>query len=178
VSFGFLLLAFAAAVNPCRASLVLPAQTPALALGALVALAACAAVALAGSVVLEALDVSPESFRLAAALVLGLEGLRALLLPRPAAEPELPGLGAALVPIAFPLLLQPGVVMLALAAGGDDVAGRGIGALCVALGVAVLAGALRVGERGEALLAAGGRLTGALEVAVAVALAVDAVRDV
>ena len=87
-------------------------------------------------------------------------------------------LGAALVPIAFPLLLQPGVVMLALAAGGDDVAGRGIGALCVALGVAVLAGALRVGERGEVLLAAGGRLTGALEVAVAVALAVDAVRDV
>lgn len=178
MSFGFLLLAFAAAVNPCRARLVLPLRQPTLALGALVAMAACAAVALSGSVALDALDVSPESFRLAAALVLGLEGLRALLLPRPAAEPELPGLGAALVPVAFPLLLQPGVVMLALAAGGDDVAGRAIGALSLAFAVVVLAGALRVGERGEALLAAGGRLTGALEIAVAVALAVDAVRDV
>jgi len=178
VSFGFLLLAFVAAANPCRASLVLPPQPPALAMGALVALGSCAALAASGNVVLDALDVSPESFRLATALVLGLEGVRALLLPRPPTEPEFPGLGAALVPIAFPLLLQPGVVMLALAAGADDVAGRAVGALCLALGLVVLAGALRVGERGGALLAAGGRLTGALEVAVAVALAVDAVRDV
>jgi small neutral amino acid transporter SnatA (MarC family) len=178
VSFGFLLLAFTAAANPCRSSLVLPRRPPALVLGALVALAACAAVAVSGGVLLDALDVSPESFRLAAALVLGLEGARALLLPRPPQEPELPGLGAALVPIAFPLLLQPGVVMLALAAGADEVAGSAIGALGVAFGIVVLAGAARVGERGERLLAAGGRLTGAVEVAVAVALAVDSLRDV
>jgi small neutral amino acid transporter SnatA (MarC family) len=115
---------------------------------------------------------------LATALVLGLEGVRALLLPRPPTEPELPGLGAALVPIAFPLLLQPGVVMLALAAGADDVAGRAVGALAAAFGMVVLTGAVRVEERGGALLAAGGRLIGALELAVGVALAVDAVRDV
>jgi multiple antibiotic resistance protein len=178
VSFGFLLLAFAAAANPCRASLVLPPRPPALALGALVALGAGAALAVSGGVVLEALDVSPESFRLAAALVLGLEGARALLLPRPPTEPELPGLRAALVPIAFPLLLQPGVVMLALAAGADDVAGRALVALAAALAVVVLAGAVQAGERGRALLAAGGRLIGALELAVGVALAVDALRDV
>jgi multiple antibiotic resistance protein len=178
VSFGFLLLAFAAAANPCRASLVLPPRPPALALGALVALGAGAALAASGGVVLEALDVSPESFRLAAALVLGLEGARALLLPRPPTEPELPGLRAALVPIAFPLLLQPGVVMLALAAGADDVAGRALVALAAALAVVVLAGAVQAGERGRALLAAGGRLIGALELAVGVALAVDALRDV
>ena len=178
MSFGFLLLAFAAAANPCRASLVLPPRPPALALGALVALGAGAALAAAGGVVLEALDVSRESFRLAAALVLGLEGARALLLPRPPTEPELPGLRAALVPIAFPLLLQPGVVMLALAAGADDVAGRAIGALAAALAVVVLAGAVQAGERGRALHAAGRRLIGALELAVGVALAVDALRDV
>jgi small neutral amino acid transporter SnatA (MarC family) len=178
MSFGFLLLAFVAAANPCRASLVLPPQPPALAVGALVALGTCAALAASGGVVLDALDVSPESFRLATALVLGLEGVRALLLPRPPTEPELPGLGAALVPIAFPLLLQPGVVMLALAAGADDVAGRAVGALAAAFGMVVLTGAVRVEERGGALLAAGGRLIGALELAVGVALAVDAVRDV
>jgi multiple antibiotic resistance protein len=178
VSFGFLLLAFAAAANPCRASLALPQRRSAVALGALLAAAVCAAVAVSGSVVLDALDVSPESFRLAAGLVLGLEGARALLSRRPPREPELPGLGAALVPVAFPLLLQPGVVMLALAAGADDVAGRAVGALCVAFAVVVLAGAVRVEGRGEALLAAGARLVGALEVGLGVALAVDALRDV
>jgi small neutral amino acid transporter SnatA (MarC family) len=178
MSFAFLLLAFAAAANPCRTSLVLPPRPPALALGAFVALAACAVLAASGGVVLDALDASPESFRLAAALVLGLEGVRALLLPRPPTEPELRGLGAALVPIAFPLLLQPGVVMLALAAGGGDVAGRAVVALGAVFGIVVLAGAARVEERGRALLAAGGRLLGALEIAVGVALAVDAVRDV
>ena len=173
MSFGFLLLAFVAAANPCRASLVLPPRPPALAVGALVGLCACTALAAAGGVVLGALDVSPESFRLATALVLGLEGVRALLLPRPPTEPELPGLGAAIVPIAF-----PGVVMLALAAGADDVAGRAVGAVAAAFGVVVLAGAVQVEARGEALLAAGGRLIGALELAVGVTLAVDAVRDV
>lgn len=178
MSFGFLLLAFVAAANPCRASLILPPRPPVLALGALIALAVCAAVAASGGVVLDALDVSPESFRLAAALVLAVEGVRALLVPRPPAEPELPGLGAALVPVAFPLLLQPGVVMLALAAGGDDVAGPAVGALAASFGIVVLAGAVRVEERGRALVAAGGRLIGALEIAVGVALAVDALKDV
>jgi len=69
-------------------------------------------------------------------------------------------------------------VMLALAAGGDGVAGTAIGALAVAFGLTVLAAAVRVGERGEALLLAGGRLLGALELALGAALAVDAVRDV
>jgi hypothetical protein len=82
------------------------------------------------------------------------------------------------VPVAFPLLLQPGVVVLALAAGGDDVAGKAIGALAVALlpvvGVSLVAG----GTRADALLLAGGRLLGALEIVAGAALAVDAIRDV
>jgi small neutral amino acid transporter SnatA (MarC family) len=178
VSFGLLLLAFVAAVNPCRTSLALPRSPAVLALGSLVALAAGAALAAAGSVLLEALDVSPESFGLAAGLVLVLEGMRALVLPRPADEPELPGLGAALVPVAFPLLLQPGVVVLALAAGADDVAGRATGALAAALFLVTLAGARPIGARGEALFAAGGRVLGALEIAAGAALAVEAIRDV
>lgn len=177
-SFGFLFLAFVAALNPCRTRLSLPERNEALVLGALVALAMGAALAAAGSVVLDSLDVSPESFRLAAGLVLTLEGSRALALPRPATQPELPGLGAALVPVAFPLLLQPGVVVFALAAGGDGVAGEAIGALAAALVLVGLAGALPTGSRSEALFAAGGRLFGALEIAAGAALAVDAIRDV
>jgi hypothetical protein len=120
---------------------------------------------------LDALDVSPESFRLAAGLVLAVEGARALVWPRPADEPELPGLAAALVPVAFPLLLQPGVIVLALAAGAEDVAASGIGALAVAL---LLAAALPA----RALLPAGARVLGALEIVAGAALAVAAIADV
>lgn len=178
MSFAFLLFAFAAAVNPCRLRLVLPASQAAVALGALLALAAGAAIALTGSVVLDALDVSPESFKLAAGLVLALEGLRTLILPRPAQEPELGGLGAAVVPVLFPLLLQPGVVILALTAGGEDVAGGAIGALAVALLMVCLAGLAKIGPRGEALFVAGSRLLGSLELAAGAALAVDGIREI
>jgi small neutral amino acid transporter SnatA (MarC family) len=178
MTFAFLAFALVAAVNPCRLRLVLPDRRIAVALGALIALASVAAIAAVGGVLLDALDVSPESFRLGAAVVLALEGARALVLARPGAEPELAGLGAALVPVAFPLLLSPGVVALAVAAGGDDVEAEALGALVLAFALVLAATLVRRGERSDALLAAGGRLLGALEIAAGVALAVGAIRDV
>jgi small neutral amino acid transporter SnatA (MarC family) len=179
VTFAFLVFAFVAAVNPCRLRLVLPTSREAVALGALLALGSAAALAAVGGAFLRALDISPETFRLAAALVLGLEGARALLLARPAREPELGGLGAALVPVAFPLLLSPGVVALAVAAGGDGVELEAVVALAIACGL-VLATTLvpRDGRAADALFLAGGRLLGALEIVAGIALAVSAVRDV
>jgi small neutral amino acid transporter SnatA (MarC family) len=179
VSFAFLLLAFVAAVNPCRLRLVLPDRRAAVALGCAVAVGAVAAIAALGGGLLDALDISPETFRLGAAVVLALEGARALVFARPAAEPELQGLKAALVPVAFPLLLSPGVVALAVAAGGDGVEGEAVASLAIACGL-VLAATLVPRDRraADALLLAGGRLLGALEIVAGVALAVDAVRDV
>jgi small neutral amino acid transporter SnatA (MarC family) len=178
VSFAFLAFAFVAAVNPCRVRLVLPERRAAVALGALLALGAVAGIAVLGGALLDALDISPESFRLGAALVLALEGARALLFGRPGAEPELAGLLAAAVPVAFPLLLTPGVVALAVAGGGDDVGAEAVGALALALAFALAATLVPRGPRNDALLAAGGRLLGALEIAAGVALAVGAIRDV
>lgn len=178
MSFWFLLLAFTASLNPCRFRLAFLGQPATLALGSVLALGAGAALAGAGGAVLAALEISPESFRLAAAAVLTLEGARALLAGRPPTAPALPGLRAALVPVAFPLLLQPGVVVLALAAGGDEVSGLAAGALAVALLLAVGTGSLPSGPRAEALFTAGGRLLGAFEIVVGAALAVDALRDV
>jgi small neutral amino acid transporter SnatA (MarC family) len=178
MTFAFLAFALAAAVNPCRLRLVLPDRRTAVALGALIALATVAAIAAVGGALLDALDVSPESFRLGAALVLALEGARSLLLARPAAEPELGGLGAALVPVAFPLLLTPGVVALGVAAGGDDVEAEALGAFALALALVLAATLVPRGERADSLLAAGGRLLAALEIAAGVALAVGAIRDV
>jgi small neutral amino acid transporter SnatA (MarC family) len=178
VSFAFLLLALVASANPCRIRLVVPERREAVALGALVALATASAIAAVGGSLLDALDITPETFRLAAAVVLALEGARALASARPAPEPELGGLGAALVPVAFPLLLTPGVVMLALAAGGDDIVGEAVGALAIAFALVLLVMLIPRGDRSDVLLAAGGRLLGALEIAAGVALAVDSLRDV
>jgi small neutral amino acid transporter SnatA (MarC family) len=178
VSFAFLVFALVGAVNPCRVRLALPERREAVALGALLALGSAAAVAAVGAAFLDALDISPESFRLAAAVVLALEGARALVLPRPGAEPELAGLGAAIVPVAFPLLLTPGVVALALAAGGDEIAAEAAGALALAFGCVLAATLVPRSGRADALLAAGGRLLGAAEIVAGIALAVDALHDV
>jgi small neutral amino acid transporter SnatA (MarC family) len=178
MSFAFLLLALVASVNPCRVRLVLPERRPAVALGALLALGLAACIAAAGHAALDALDITPETFRLAAAVVLALEGTRALVAARPAREPELDGLGAALVPVAFPLLLTPGVAMLAVAAGGDDMVGEAVVALALAFALVLPATLVPRSARTDALLAAGGRLLAAAEIAAGVALAVDSLRDV
>jgi small neutral amino acid transporter SnatA (MarC family) len=178
MTFAFLAFAFVAAVNPCRLRLVLPERSAVVALGCATALGAVAVIAAVGGALLDALDISPESFRLGAALVLFLEGARALVFVRPAPEPELAGLKAAVVPVAFPLLLTPGVVALAVAAGGDDVELHAVAALVLACGLVVAATLLPRVERARPLLVAGGRLLAALEIAAGVALAVSAIRDV
>lgn len=178
MTFAFLLFAFVAAVNPCRQRLVMPERLAVVALGCLLSLGAVACIAALGGALLEGLDISPESFRLGAALVLALEGARFLLFARPGAEPELAGLKAALVPVAFPLLLTPGVVALAIAAGGDDVEPEAVGGLSIGLALVLGVGLVPRGPRADPLLMAAGRLFGALEIAAGVALAVGAVRDV
>ena len=82
------------------------------------------------------------------------------------------------MPVAFPLLLTPGVVALAIAAGGDGVEAEAVGALALALALTLGATLLPRGTRADALLAAGGRLLGALEIVAGVALAVEAIKDV
>jgi len=178
VSFAFLLLALVASANPCRVRLVLPKRREAVALGALIALGSAAGVAAVGGAFLDALDITPETFRLAAAVVLALEGARALVLARPTPEPELGGLGAALVPVAFPLLLTPGVVMLALTAGGDNIVGEAVAALALTFALVLATTLIPRGARADALLGAGGRLLGAAEIAAGIALAVDSLHDV
>ena len=120
---------FVAAVNPCRLRLALPARRDAVALGALVALAGVAAVAAVRRRV-------PRRARHQPGELPARRGGRARGRGRPrrsarrgrATEPELRGLGAALVPVAFPLLLQPGSSRSRVAAGGDDVEAGALGA--------------------------------------------------
>jgi hypothetical protein len=65
-----------------------------------------------------------------------------------------------------------------VAAGGDDVEPEALAALAVALALVLAVTLVPRGERADGLLAAGGRLLAALEIAAGVALAVGAIRDV
>ena len=127
------------ALNPVRAAFGVPREgrSPRAAArlaatgGAIGAVGVCAAAAL-GDPLLDLFDVSEPSFRLAAGLVAAVLGLTDLFRRPPSPEPALDGERAALVPVAFPLVARPALLVLALGAGAD-------------LGIAVCAGAMMLG---------------------------------
>jgi small neutral amino acid transporter SnatA (MarC family) len=137
------------ALNPARAAFAVPragrsprAVAELAAVGGLAgALAVCAA-ALLGDPLLEALDVSESSFRIAAGVVAALAGVFDLFRRPPAPEPALDGLRAALVPVAVPAVARPALLVLALGAGADS-------------GVLVSVGAMAIGVAALTALAAG-----------------------
>jgi small neutral amino acid transporter SnatA (MarC family) len=174
------------ALNPARAAFGVPragrsprtAAGVAAAGGAIGGLAVCA-VAAAGGPLLDALDVSEPSFRIAAGLVAALAGAADLFRRPPPPEPALAGWRAALVPVAIPLVARPALVVLALGAGADRgvLGSAGAMAVGVALLVGLTAGWPTEGPRGRVLRWAG-RLLGVALVAGGVLLAIDGVLDV
>jgi small neutral amino acid transporter SnatA (MarC family) len=174
------------ALNPARAAFGVPragrsprtAAGVAAAGGAIGGLAVCA-VAAAGGPLLDALDVSEPSFRIAAGLVAVLAGAADLFRRPPPPEPALAGWRAALVPVAIPLVARPALVVLALGAGADRgvLGSAGAMAVGVALLVGLTAGWPTEGPRGRVLRWAG-RLLGVALVAGGVLLAIDGVLDV
>jgi small neutral amino acid transporter SnatA (MarC family) len=115
------------ALNPVRAAFGIPrgragARPTALELallgGAAGGLFALAASALAPPL-LDAVDVSDPAFRVAAGIVAVVAGVWDLLRRPPGPEPALSGRRAALVPVAWPLVARPALLILALAAGAD-----------------------------------------------------------
>jgi small neutral amino acid transporter SnatA (MarC family) len=179
-------IALVLALNPARAAFAVPraGRSPrdvvvvAALGGAIGAVAACVAAAV-GDPLLDALDVSNPSFRIAAGIVAGLAGAGDLFRRPPSPEPALAGWRAALVPVAIPAVVRPALLVLALGAGAE----RGVLATAAAMvvGIALLtglvAGASTDGPQGRALRWTG-RLLAAGLVACAVVLAVDGVFDV
>jgi small neutral amino acid transporter SnatA (MarC family) len=179
-------LALVLALNPARAAFAVPrAGRPrgtvvgVAALGGVVGgLAVCAAAAV-GDPLLDVLDVSDPSFRLAAGIVAALAGAGDLFRRPPAPEPALAGRRAALIPVAVPAFARPALLLLALGAGADQGALVTAGAMAigVALLIALVAAAPIDGPGGRALRWAG-RLLGAGLVAAGILLAVDGLLDV
>jgi small neutral amino acid transporter SnatA (MarC family) len=174
------------ALNPARAAFGVPraGRSPrevagVAALGGLIGGLVVCAVAAAGDALLDSLDVSEPSFRIAAGIVAALAGAADLFRRPPAPEPALPGLRAALVPVAIPLVARPALVVLALGAGADS--GVLAGAAAMAIGVALLTALVTAwpadGPKARTLKWAA-RLLAAGLVACGVILTVDGVLDV
>ncbi|MGH9192233.1 MAG: MarC family protein, partial [Acidimicrobiales bacterium] len=133
-------------------------------------------VSLASGPLLDAFDVSAPAFRIAAGAVGAIAGAVALVRPAPSPEPALEGRGAALVPVAVPLVAGPALVVLALSAHAD----RGAGVVAVSLAIAVGLIAIvapRVGVDGVSgrSLRWAARATAAAAVVAAVLLVVDGI---
>jgi small neutral amino acid transporter SnatA (MarC family) len=144
------LVALVAAFDPVRVAQALPRAdrsrrtvTTVAALGGLIGSVVVATLALAGDWLVEALDVSTPALRVAAGTVAAITGAVGMVrrAPDPAA-PALPGLRAAWVPVAVPLVVGPALVLLAVSAYADR-------------GLAVVVGALVLGVAALTALAAG-----------------------
>lgn len=199
--------AIVAGINPLRIATALPrGHRPAgeraivAVTGASTAAAVLVVLALAGSTVAGWLSVSEPTLRVAAGVVLAVGGLIALVTAAPASEPALRGRGAALVPVAIPLVLRPDIGLVALDGGTGDrvgavVAGCVVASLAVALvavvdvtgadaGLVVEEGAVpRAGSAEEGSVATrvvrwGGRWTAAVAVLAGLGLLVGGVLDV
>jgi hypothetical protein len=166
VTFGFLLAGFLGATNAGRVALALTARrgtsqhrdlAVALAAGAALIVAAV----FAADPLLDALDISPESWRIAAAVVLAATAIRTIIWP------TWNGPFAA-------VLVTPELAALSISFGADESAGKVLAAAAVALIPALLAAHAR--RRETSALAA--QFLAALQIVVAVALAVSGIRDV
>jgi small neutral amino acid transporter SnatA (MarC family) len=174
------------ALNPARAVFGVPrgGRSPrdraALAAigGAMGAVAVCAAAA-AGEPLLEALDVSAPSFRIAAGVLAAVLAVGDLWRGAPAPKPGLGGRRAALVPVAVPLVARPVLLVLALGAGADQSIAVTAAALVagVALLTALTAWCPADGPRARALRWAA-RLLAAGLLACGAILTIDGVLDV
>jgi small neutral amino acid transporter SnatA (MarC family) len=182
---GLLLgVAYLAAVNPARTRLGLPESStrrahavPAV-LGSALALGAILGLAWLSGPLLEALEITPETFRIAAGLVAVAAGIAALWRAYPGEEPALPGWRAAFWPVAFPRLLAPEVAALALTTGSNEGVPGTVAAAAVVLAVVVVLAPLRRAGVPGGALAWTGRVLAVLLIGVGVFLMIDGIRDV
>jgi small neutral amino acid transporter SnatA (MarC family) len=175
-------VALFAAVNPFRLALAIPrgdrtarVVTGVAALGGIAGAATVLLVALAGSSpVLSGLGVSEPAMRIAAGVVAAVVGVVTLVVRHPSPIPALPGLGAAAVPVAVPMVANAGMLMVAISACADRGAAVVAAALLIAIGVLTLAAAVVPNEGvPRRVLYWFGRLTAAALVLAAAQLVID-----
>ena len=168
-------IAVLAATNPPRVWSALPSppdRVRVALVGGAVTLAAALVLAALASGLVDLLDISASTFRLGAGLVIAVVGVHDLIAGAPKPEPALRGWRAGLIPLAFPLLINPAFGAAVLAASADH--GMATPIVAAAIGVAAVVALATTTEPARVLRGAG-RIVGAVLVIVGVALAVDGV---
>ncbi len=182
-----LVVIFFAAINPAAVVMAMRAdgttedrqrrwQAPLLA--AAIALALYAFAAGGAERFLDWLQIEPESFRVAAGVVMATGGVYTVWFGRWGNHSnDAGGISGAVFPLGLPLLAGPAGLIAAISYGVDDGAGKTIGAVSVAV---VLAAGLLIARtnKAETMLDALARITGALLVVIAAGLIVSGVRDI
>jgi small neutral amino acid transporter SnatA (MarC family) len=123
---------------------------------------------------LDALSIEPESFWIGAGLVLAATGLGRIIVPIGGWEPLAEGPWSWLVPVTYPVLVGPDLVLALLAAGSHHDGLWGVAGAIVALAVVVTG----LGRGRPAVWRATARITAAVQVVLAVALVIDGIRGV
>lgn len=181
-----LLVIFAAAINPAavavgirplRATWDNETRRKAAVAGAALALLLLAAAATTAQRLLDFLVVAPETFRIAAGIVMAISGAMAILGVRTFDDEPAPGWRGGLFPLAMPLMAGPAALVAAISYGADEGSSKTLNALLLPLAVATALVALRV-ERWQTATSAISRVLGALLVVVAAGLVVEGVRAI
>lgn len=141
------------------------------------AAAVAAVVALLAEPAFEAGDVSPETFRIAAGLIVAAVAVRRLILGGGPPYTEVARRWGGLVPVGFPVALSPELVAWAGSRGVDDLGAALVG-IAVAGAIAAVASQVTITGANARLGDAWIRLSGAGLGAVAVVLLVDGIRSV
>ncbi len=178
------IVALLAALNPARAAFGVPRAggrrraAGVAALGGVGGAVIVLAIALLSGPLVNALDVSDPALRIAAGVVGALVGAIQLVRRPPAADPALPGLRAAIVPVAIPLVISPALLALSVSAHADHGGLLVTGALTV--GVGLLVACTLVTHEGPAgrVLVWAARVTAAALLATSVLLVVAGILDV
>jgi small neutral amino acid transporter SnatA (MarC family) len=169
-----------AAINPAAVAVILWPRERAVAgaVAAAITLGIVAALAAVSEPLLDALDVSEATFRVAAGVVVGLAGARWLVFGAHPVDVDTPpgSWRRVAVPGLIPALLTPQLVMAALSIGADD--GTWVATWTAAVAVALAWIAMVVSKDRRLGWDVGTRFVGALGIAVAFALVVDGVKSV
>ena len=184
MSFAIALLGAIATINPPRVWSGLPGSTRPerirlASLGALSVLVVLAVFAALSGPLLRALEISDPTARIGAGVALVAMGVRDVFARPAEIQPALEGTRAALMPIAIPHLLAPGLVLLAISAGADLglAATTAVLALALATIVALSGVSAPSGARARMVRAVHVLVAGAA-IGVGVGLAVDGVFDI
>lgn len=125
---------------------------------------------------LEALAISPETWRIGAGVVALLAGAWVLVFPARRADDALNGWAAAVVPVAFPLVLSPELAGFMVLFGATEPASSWLPALVVGLTTVPAAAWFEVKRRW--LWEATSRFGAALLIILAIAQIIEGIRDV